>query len=251
MRSTRRTRSFTRIGAALAASALFLAACGDDDSDVTPDAGVDEDQVEVDDGLGEEEGLGEDDEGQEEQGVLEATTFQTDLESLNDSDVSGTATVETNADGMVTVSIETTGFVGGNPHAQMLHIGGSNECPGDEADEDADGLITSAEGKPFYGGTAVSLTTDGAVDAASALAVERMPVASADGAVTYERTFALPDGVTVEDLSEAVVVQHGFASLGGDETVYDGDAPSSLDPSLPLEATIPVACGPLEEQPAA
>lgn len=233
--------------ALFAAVSLAFAAC-DNASDVTPDAGVDDDGVEGVPGLGEEDAAGEG-QGQANEGVAETVTYQTELESLNGSDVSGTATIEATNDGRVTVSLETTGFVGGNPHAAHLHIGGDGECPGQDVAGD-DGLIDTAEGQPAYGPVMVSLTTEGAVDKASALAVERFPVASADGAVAYERTFELPSGVTVEDLSQAVVVQHGFASLGGDTATFDGDAKSSLDPSLPLEATIPVACGPLEEQPA-
>jgi hypothetical protein len=248
----KRPTPVTRLLGVLAGVSLFVAACGDDDSDVTPDAGVDEDQVEVEEDLGEDEaGLGEEEEmEQESQGVMEDVAFQTELDSLNGSDVSGTATIEATSDGMVTVSLETTGFVGGNPHAAHLHIGGNNECPGEDVAGE-DGLISTAEGIPAYGEVQVSLTTEGDVGADSALAVERFPVAAEDGSVTYERTFELPSGVTAEDLSNAVVVQHGFASLGGDEMAFDGEAQSSLDPSLPLEATIPVACGPLEEQPEA
>ncbi len=66
-----------------------------------------------------------------------------------------------------------------------LHIGGDGECPGQDVAGD-DGLISTAEGQPAYGPVMVSLTTEGAVDKASALAVERFPVASADGAVAYE-----------------------------------------------------------------
>lgn len=217
-----------RLLALLAAVTMIAAGCNGGDAE---DTDVDEGPVDAEESPGDE-------------GAGAATAYQANLESLNDSGVSGTATVETSPDGMVTVNIETTGFVGGNPHAQHFHIGGTNECPGEDAAGDDD-LITTAEGIPAYGEVKVALTTDGAVDAASALAVERFPVADEDGSLTYNRSFELPSGVAMEDLSQAVIVQHGFASLGGDETAYDGEMESSLDPSLPLEATIPVACGPL------
>ena len=248
MKTPRKIRSLARTTAAVAASALFFAACGgDEEADVGAiEEPVAEDEL-IDEGddLVEEDGLVEDDVMAEDDGLVEeAMMMETPLDSLNDSGVTGTAMVETNDDGTVTVTIETDGFVGGNPHAQHFHIGGNNECP-DMSAAGEDGILTTAEGIPAYGEVMVSLTTEGDVGAGSALAVERFPVADDSGMVTYERTFELPSGVTAADLGDAVIVQHGFASMGGDEAVYDGDMQSSLDPSLPLEATIPVACGPL------
>lgn len=248
MATTGTTRSVPRLTAALAASALLFAACGDDDdaADVNAEQPVDEAvEEDLENGLSDEVA----DEGTTEDGAMGegATMMETQLDSLNDSGVTGTAMVEVNDDGTVTVTIESDGFVGGNPHAQHLHIGGSNECP-DMSAAGEDGILTTAEGIPAYGEVMVSLTTEGDVGADSALAVERFPVADDSGTVTYERTFELPADVTTDDLGDAVVVQHGLASMGGDEAAYDGDMQSSLDPDLPLEATIPVACGPLAMQ---
>lgn len=224
-----------RLFAVLFSFMLVAAACGDDDDDVVDDT---TDTIEdlTDDVTDDEDEADTETDG-------EAQSFEADLQSLNDSGVTGTATVELSGNS-VTVTIETSGYTGENPHAQHFHIGGNNECPGEDAAGDDD-LITTAEGAPAYGEVRVSLTTDGDVSADSALAVERFPTPDADGTITYERTFDLPDGVTADDISQAVVVQHGLASLGGDEAAYDGDQESSLDPSLPLEATIPAACGPL------
>lgn len=253
MGTTPRTRSLPRITAALAASALFFAACGDDDeaADLNAEQPVDEAvEEDLENGLSDEvadESMTEDEMAEDEAMGEGAMMMETQLDSLNESGVTGTTSVEINDDGTVTVTLETEGFVGGNPHAQHLHIGGNNECPTME-DAGEDGILTTAEGVPSYGEVMVSLTTEGDVGADSALAVERFPVADDSGMVTYERTFELPSGVTTDDLGDAVVVQHGLASMGGDETAYDGDMQSSLDPSLPLEATIPVACGPLSMQ---
>jgi hypothetical protein len=173
----------------------------------------------------------------------QAQVFRADLAPLNNSGGAGNATIEVN-DGTVNVTVNTRGVSPNLPHAQHIHIGGSNECPPPTASGD-DELISTAEGQPFYGGVHVSLTTEGDVGAGSALAVERFPVATNGGTVNYQRTFELPDGVTVDDLSQGVIVQHGISKLFADETQYDGEPRSSLDESLPLEATIPTVCGKL------
>lgn len=211
--------------ALLVVFALVGMACnGDDDTDVTTDLGGDDDTTTT---------AGEDGEA--------SRMLNADLSALNDSGASGTATVEINGN-QITVTVETDG-VSNQPHAQHIHIGGKNECP-DESLSGDDDLITTAEGAPAYGGVQVSLTTDGDVSAESALAVPRFPVAE-DNSYEYERTFELPSGVTESDIENGVIVVHGISELFGDENAYDGDEKSSLDPSLPLEATIPSACGAL------
>ncbi|PWG74746.1 hypothetical protein DF186_16280, partial [Enterococcus hirae] len=76
------------------------------------------------------------------------------------------------------------------PHAQHIHgeLGAANTCPDpDTADSAGDGVVTTAEGLPFYGGIQVSLTTEGDTAADSALAVSRFPVTE-QGAYSYDRT---------------------------------------------------------------
>lgn len=175
-------------------------------------------------------------------------TLQTNLTQINDSGSTGTSTVTMNGR-EVTVKINVKGASPNLPHAQHFHIGGTNTCPGPEADTNNSGIINTAEGQPAYGEVRVSLTTSGAVDAGSALAVDRFPVSDAEGNLNYERTFTLPEGVTPEDVEKAVVVHHGIAKLFGDKTKYDGDPKSSLDDSLPLEATVPAGCGALTAMP--
>ncbi|MFP5320605.1 MAG: hypothetical protein ACLGIC_02030 [Acidimicrobiia bacterium] len=236
----------------LAGLSLFVAACGDDDAAEDVDATVEETETEMETATEmetESEEMTEDQmtesESESEMGM---GVMQAQLEPLNDSGISGTVDVQVNDDGTVDVAIQTSGFTGMNPHAQHLHIGGENQCP-DMSAAGEDGILTTAEGIPSYGEVQVSLTTEGDVGADSALAVERFPTPNEAGTITYERLgMELPSGVTAEDLSNAVVVQHGLASMGGDPAAYDGDMQSSLDPSLPLEATIPVACAPLGGQ---
>lgn len=178
---------------------------------------------------------------------LQATQkYRTHLSQLNNSGDRGDARFELNGD-QLTVSLRTYGASPNLPHAQHLHIGGTrHECPtlGND-DTNNDGFISSAEGTPSYGPVQVSLTTSGDVSSKSGLAIDRFPVADANGTVNYRRTFTLPEGVKAEDIKNAVVVQHGISELFNDPAKYDGAMRSTLDASLPFEATVPASCGKL------
>ncbi len=147
----------------------------------------------------------------------------------------------------VTVSVEATGVSPGLAHAQHIHVPdtGSAVCPSPADDADNDGVVTTVEGIPSYGSVRVALTTTGDATASSALALDRFPVADADGAYSYTRTITV-DPEIAERVAAGAIVVHGedFDTSGA----YDGDAPSSLDPSVPLEATVPVACGEIVAQ---
>ena len=171
-----------------------------------------------------------------------STTYTAQLAPLNGTSSSGTVTIVVNGN-QLTVTINSTGLVPGQPHAQHIHIGGQHTCPTQAADTNHDGHITTTEGQPFYGGIMVSLTTTGDVSMSSGLAVDRMPTAAADGSVTYSRTFDLPSGVTPDMIAQGVIVQHGVDY--NNDGKYDGTAKSDLDPSLPEEATDPANCGKL------
>jgi len=178
-----------------------------------------------------------------------ATTYQATLSSLNGAGTNGTATVQVSGR-TVTATVTTDSASSGLPHAQHIHIGGQNICPPPSADTDGDGFVSTPEGEPFYGGIEVSLTTSGDVSTESALAVDRFPVAGPNGQVTYSRTFELPPGVDPAAIAQGVIVQHGFAgsALGSDPMMYDGpDSP--LMAGVPMEATLPVACGSLSALP--
>lgn len=173
----------------------------------------------------------------------ENNSFTADLQVLNDSGSTGTATATLDGN-QLTIEIESSGLVPNAPHAQHLHIGGTNMCPDMSADTNGDGVLTTTEGQPSYGPIRVSLTTTGDVTDASGLAVDRFPSADANGNLSYSRTFELPAGVTAADIPNAVVVQHGVDSDASG--TYDGPG-SDLDPAVPLEATLPANCGPHED----
>lgn len=173
--------------------------------------------------------------------AAEDGTYTATLSQMNGSGTSGDVSIELNgttADVTVTVNGASPD---GSPHAQHLHgeFGADNTCPTDDADTDGDGLVNVVEGVPSYGGVKVSVTTEGDTTADSALAVERFP-AGTDGSYTFTRTFEL-DQESADNLGSLVFVVHGIDLDGSGQ--YDGDAPSSLNPDLPLEATIPAACG--------
>lgn len=169
------------------------------------------------------------------------SVYTATLSELNGSGAGGTATVELNDDAsQATITISPTGQAEGLPHAQHIHgeIGTANQCPTPDADGDGDGVITVAEGLPSYGGIQVSLTTSGDTSADSGLAVDRYPV----GNESYSRTIDISEEVS-GDLANLHIVVHGVDENGNGE--YDGEARSSLDDSLPREATLPASCGQL------
>lgn len=173
-------------------------------------------------------------------------TYQVDLTELNGSGARSSALVEVDGTS-VHVSIQGTGFAPGQPHAQHLHgdlAGRDFTCPTDAdvatLDQDGDGLLNTLEAASKYGAVMISLTTTGDTSMQSALAVDRFPVADAAGDLTYDRTFTV-DAATASKLSNLHLVQHGIDLDGSG--AYDGEARSSLDPALPLEATIPAVCG--------
>ncbi|SES00490.1 hypothetical protein SAMN05216188_11962 [Lentzea xinjiangensis] len=178
---------------------------------------------------------------------------QIQLQDLNGTGATGTATLTPAAGGALTVSIKASGMTPNSPHAQHIHGSASGHdfmCPTKSADADGDGFVNTEEGLPAYGDIFVSLTTQGDTTKASGLAVDRMPMANAQGVLTYERTIeasALPAG-TIEHLKDLHVVQHGI-DVNGNGT-YDMEAlgESTFAKSLgvngiPEEATNPATCG--------
>lgn len=175
-------------------------------------------------------------------------TYQTNLTQLNKSGASGTATVTIDGKN-VTVDLRATGLSPNLTHAQHIHVGGLDACPNTSADTDKDGWISAKEADAAVGPIKISLTTAGDVSPSSALVLDRLPKSDAKGNLTYKRTFALPSGVSANDMTKASVELHGLASIFDDKTKYDGTKKSELDANLPFEATAPVACGNLASTP--
>jgi hypothetical protein len=174
-----------------------------------------------------------------------AHSYQADLGSVNSSGVTGTGMVTLDGN-TATVMIEATGLLAGAPHAQHFHIAAQGTCPADGLadDADGDGFVSVSEAAKYYGAIGSSLTLEGDTSPESGLAVDRFPTADS-GSISYNRTFEVTDDVheAFED-GTAVIVLHGVDKNGNG--TYDGDVKSDLDPSLPMEATAPAACGGLK-----
>lgn len=180
-------------------------------------------------------------------------TVRFSLNEFNNSGSQATATVTANDNGSLHVTIKGTGFTPKSPHAQHIHgaaHGMHFMCPSASADKNGDGQVSTEEGLPQYGDVFVSLTTKGDTSKKSGLAVDRMPVADADGNLSYDRTIpasALPPG-TIASLDHLHIVQHGLDANGNNK--YDMQAlgesvfAKSLGVSgIPEEATNPATCG--------
>jgi hypothetical protein len=174
-----------------------------------------------------------------------STSYQATLAPINGSHASGTVVV-TVASGQATVTEKVTGLAatfGGKPypHVQHIHVGGKGVCPTTAADTSKDGVISTTEGAPFYGGIGTTLSTSGDVSPAAGTT---LTVAPAGSTFTYQRTFPL-NAVTLASLQAgtAVVVVHGLdpATLSAAAQKEKSD----LVPSLPLAATSPALCGTL------
>lgn len=139
-------------------------------------------------------------------------TYTVQLTELNNSGVSGTATIDLNGN-MIDVQLHASGLTPNMEHMQHIHgFTDSNKnavCPPMSADMDGDGLISLAESVPYYGPILVALTP--------------YPTADATGTVSFMNDYGISR--VVRPLQNNVIVLHGMYVDG----VYD--------------ATIPVACG--------
>jgi len=181
-------------------------------------------------------------------------SYSYDLNSIQPSDVpggqaTGTTRIKALPNGKLQVTVEAWGLAPNLPHAMHLHgIPGpvtDMACPGPDA-AGPDGVVTVLDGVPFYGGILTSLTTNGDVSSSSALALDRFPVADASGYLSYQRTLTSIAGYT--DAGTVQVVVHGIDFDGNGQYAFNADDPfasrsSSLNPAIPLEATVPVLCG--------
>lgn len=187
-------------------------------------------------------------------GADKTVTLHADLTELNDSGASGNATAVVRNQKIRHIDVHADGLTPDAPHAQHIHYGQQalNECPTLAQDANGDGRLSTLEGAPAYGPVVVSLTTTGDTTPASLLAVTRFPVAK-DGHFDYSR-----DNIHVTDVAgvgtakeiadairagEGVVVIHGIDYDGNGTYNFSEEGASDLDPTLPAEATDPVACG--------
>ena len=168
--------------------------------------------------------------------------FRAELDELNDSGATGTAKLRLKGTEL-TIHIRARGLVPNLVHAQHIHGIGNSECPPPSA-AGTDGVLSTADGLPFYGPIATSLTTSGDTSPAAGLDIEVMPVADERGRVNYRRTIELPAEVA-DNLAAFQIVQHGV-DLNNNGAYDFGAGPSELDAALPQEATAPANCGTID-----
>jgi len=178
-------------------------------------------------------------------GAAAATSYQAQLGALNNSNASGTVTLDLNGS-QATITEHVDGLAatfGGKPypHVQHIHIGAQGVCPAASADKNADQVVSTTEGAPFYGPIGTTLSTSGDT---SPKAGTTLTVAPSGASFDYSRTITL-DAKTLASLTagKAVIVVHGLdpATLS---KKAQGEK-SDLVPALPLAATSPALCGTL------
>ena len=171
------------------------------------------------------------------------SSYQAHLGALNGSGASGsfllsldgsTATITEHVSGLA-ASFNGQPY----PHVQHIHIGAKGQCPDPSADTSKDGVISTTEGAPFYGGIGTTLSTSGDTSPAAATT---LTVAPSGASFDYQRTFAL-DAKTLDSIKAgtAVVVVHGLDPASLPQAAQSEK--SDLVPSLPLAATSPALCG--------
>jgi hypothetical protein len=179
-------------------------------------------------------------------GAAAATSYQATLNPLNHSNASGTLLLSLDGS-RATITEHMSGLAatfGGNPypHVQHIHVDAQGVCPTQAgADKNADQVVSTTEGAPFYGAIGTTLTTSGDTSPKAGLT---LTVAPTGASFDYSRSFDL-DATTLASIKAgtAVIVVHGLdpATLSAKAQAEKSD----LAPSLPLAATSPAACGPL------
>ena len=174
-----------------------------------------------------------------------STNYQASLNSLNHSSGSGTLSLALNGS-QATITEHVSGIAdkfmnAPYPHVQHIHGGALGSCPVPSVDKNGDGVISTTEGAPSYGGVLTTLSTTGDTTPAAATNIKTAP---SGGAYDYSRTITLdPATLSAVHAGTAVIVVHGLdpATLSKQAQGEKSD----LVPSLPLAATSPTLCGKL------
>lgn len=175
--------------------------------------------------------------------------YQATLNPINHSSGSGMLTLTLNGN-TATINENWSGLAptfgsAAYPHVQHIHGGAKGECPSTAADTNHDGVISTTEGAPSYGGIVTTLSTSGSTAPASGTDLK---IAPSGPSLTYHRVITL-SSTAVSDIKagNAVIVVHGL-----DPSTLSKKAQgekSDLVPSLPLAATSPALCGTLTAMP--
>ncbi|HKU33979.1 MAG TPA: hypothetical protein VJP90_00375 [Paenarthrobacter sp.] len=178
--------------------------------------------------------------------AADSSSYQANLGQINGSSGAGNITVDVTGNQAHVVlkvsGMPATFMDAPYPHVQHIHGGAQGVCPTPSADKDGDGVISTTEGAPSYGGIVTTLSTSGDTSPAAGLDLK---VGGQGAAYTVDRTFELnADTKAALEAGTAVVVVHGLdpATL----SAAGQAAKSDLAPTLPLAATSPALCGTLK-----
>ena len=178
--------------------------------------------------------------------AADSSSYQAQLKPLNYVTGSGTFMMTLNGS-KATITEHVTGLAptfSGNPypHVQHIHIDAEGTCPTMADDASKDGVVSVTEAASRYGAIGTTLSTSGD---SSPAAATTLTVAPSGGSFEYRRTITLDDKTLASvKADKAVIVVHGL-----DPATLPAAAqsePSDLVPSLPLAATSPALCGPLQ-----
>ena len=108
-----------------------------------------------------------------------STNYQASLSSLNHSSGSATLSLALNGN-QATVTEHVTGIAdtfmnAPYPHVQHIHGGALGTCSLPSADTNGDGVISTTEGAPSYGGVLTTLSTTGDTTPAAATNIKTAP----------------------------------------------------------------------------
>jgi hypothetical protein len=177
------------------------------------------------------------------------TMYSATLSPLNHASGSGTLTLSLNGSSAKVTEhwsgLASTFSGAPYPHVQHIHGGAMGTCPTASADKNGDGVVSTTEGAPSYGGIVTTLSVKGDTSPAAGTNIKIAPGGSS---TDYSRTIKL-DSASVQAIKAgtAVIVVHGL-----DPTTLSKKAQgekSDLVPSLPLAATSPALCGALTAMP--
>lgn len=180
--------------------------------------------------------------------------FKANLSPLNNSGVTGEATFIYMEDGRFQATVSAKNLAPNVVHPQHIHgFGFEDENPQDAvcppmSAAGEDGLLTLEDGLPFYGPVLVSLDNN-----LVPLSTEEFPMANSHGQleyIQYTKLNTLVHAINMAhngeqtranlNLTKRVVVLHGGY-------VLDGEVVSEDTEGAEYVATLPVACGEIEE----
>ncbi|MFJ6001257.1 hypothetical protein [Arthrobacter sp. NPDC092385] len=174
-------------------------------------------------------------------------SYSSTLGQLNGTTGTGTVTLDVVGD-QATINLQVSGlaqtFQGAPyPHVQHIHGGAAGVCPTAANDVNGDGIISVTESAAGYGGILATVTTSGPTTPAEAL---NLQLGGQGGTYAVQRSFTI-DAATMAALENGTAVfnVHGLDPATTPATPEAFNAPSDLDPALPLGATSPALCGTL------